>query len=168
MQVRIVCEGRTDVLLLEQVIVSVLGPCEINPIQPSRDNLGNWGTAGWTEVKRWCRRGVEEISDEMALAGSEWIGGPPPQGLLICVPMQSTDTWLAAALDPSVSESDEPLAHLVRLGVLRPARAESKPRRSAPAYQAYASRLGAAVPKLRETLLALDRFMSKLEAVRQR
>lgn len=196
MQIRIVCEGRTDVLLIEQVILSVFGPCDINSIQPARDNLGKWGTAGWTEVKRWCQRGVEEIADEMALAGidvivvhldgdlcgneglpatpsdlcdhikSEWLGGAPPHGLLICIPMQTTDTWLAAALDPSVSESDDPLVHLVRLGLLLPARAEKKPRRSEPAYRHSANQLGAAAMRIRATLPELDRFMSKLEAMR--
>lgn len=196
MQVRIVCEGRTDFTLIEQVVLAVFGPCEINPICPARDSLGMWGPAGWTRVKQWCERGVEQIADEMVIAGidvivvqvdgdlcgreglpgtpddlcshvkSEWLGGTPPPGVVICIPVPATDTWLAAALDPSVRETDDPLVHLVLLGLLCEPPPGEKPRKSEPAYRDHAGQLAAAAPTIRSTLPELDRLMIKLESVR--
>jgi hypothetical protein len=194
MQVRIVCEGRTDIPLLEQIALAVFGPCELNAICPQRDSLGKWSHGGWGRVKEWCQRGVEQIADEMAIAGidvvivhvdgdmcgregfpetapelcdhvkSNWLRGTPPRGLVICVPMRATDTWLAAAIDPSVNESDEPLSQLVRLGILQPH--PDKPRKSMAVYQEHAHRLQDVANVIRSTLPELDRFMTKLEAIR--
>lgn len=205
MRVGIVCEGRTDFILLEQVVLAVFGPCEIDALQPMRDALApnRWADAGWTRVKEWCEeRRSEGIADEMAIGAIDvvvvhvdgdlcgqhglpatrtdfcdhikaaWIGpATPPPGTVICIPAQATDTWLAAALDgdiatPALETDRNPLAHLVRLGVLSPTQAgETAPRKSQYAYAARAGVLNATASALRTSLTELDRFMIKLEAL---
>ena len=205
MRVAIACEGRTDFVLLEQLVLAVFGPCDITPLVPLRDALDDtrWSPqAGWTQVKAWCERlGVQGIADEMAMGtidvivvhvdgdmcGREghpatraglcvhikqtWMGDPtPPPGVVICIPASATDTWLAAALDaaiatPALEADPDPLSHLVRSGVLKPAPpGETTPRKNQYAYQQRASVLRNRAAALRPALTELDRFMGKLEA----
>ncbi len=208
MRVAIVCEGRTDFVLLEQIVLAVFGPCEITPLVPMRDALDDarWSPkAGWTQVKAWCEGlGVQGIADEMAMGtidvivvhidgdmcGREghpatraglcdhikqtWMGAPTsPPGVVICIPAFATDTWLAAALDaviatPALEADADPLSHLVRLGVLKPAPpGETTPRKNQYAYKQRAAVLGTRAAALRPALTELDRFMGKLEALRR-
>jgi hypothetical protein len=202
MRVGIVCEGRTDFFLLEQVVLAAFGPGDVVPLRPMRDALDDtrWTTAGWTQVRQWCEaRGMIGIEDERTIGAYDaivvqvdgdlcgrdglpldrpslcqtirhgWMGGTPP-GVVVCIPAQATDTWLAAALDPAIAASieadNDPLAHLVRLGVLDPARpGEAAPRKNQYEYRARASALGKHAPTLRPHLSELDRFMTKLEAL---
>lgn len=76
MNVGIVCEGRTDFILLEQVVLAVFGPSDIRPLQPVRDALDptRWSEAGWTQVRRWCEaRGAGGITDELEMGGLDVI-----------------------------------------------------------------------------------------------
>lgn len=75
MNVGIVCEGRTDFILLEQVVLAVLGPSEVRPLQPMRDTLepSRWTEAGWTKVKLWCERGADTIDDELEIGALDLL-----------------------------------------------------------------------------------------------
>lgn len=192
-RVGIVCEGRTDFAVLEQVVLAVFGPCEITTLQPMRDQLDatRWSEAGWTRVRSWCEdRGASGIADEMTIGEIEvlvihvdgdvcgkedlprsrpdlcshilnrWIGPPStPPGVVICIPAMASDTWLAAALAPSLAcpelEADPGVVdRLHDLGV----------QKNQYDYGACAAKVRDAVPALREALPELERFVRKLEA----
>lgn len=193
MRVGIVCEGRTDFVVLEQVLLAVFGPCEITTLQPMRHQLDptRWSEAGWKKVQSWCKaRGAAGIADEMTIGeidvlvihvdgdvcGKEdlpnsrpdlcshvqhqWIGSPStPRGVVICIPAMASDTWLAAAIHPSLA-CPELEAEPDVVGRLQ----GSGIRKNQYDYRAHAAKVRDAVPALRRTLPELERFVRKLEA----
>lgn len=196
MRVGVICEGRTDFILLEQVVLSVFGPCEIDALQPMRDrlNASGWRSGGWTLVKKWCEeRGAEGIADDMELGAMDalvvqvdgdlcgreglpsgrealcdhikrtWIGeGTLPRGVVICIPAMATDTWLVAALcsDPIPVDLEGDQAPVGRLGQWGLSKNQYH-------YGQHAERLRGRVSAIRGSLPELERFVGKLERVRE-
>lgn len=99
---------------------------------------------------------------------THWLDGVPRTSMVVCIPSLAIDTWLAAALDPTIDETErDPVGRLVQLGVLQAARpGERGPRKSQYAYRERAPALRVAAPTLRTRLPELDRFMTKLEALK--
>lgn len=197
MRVGIVCEGRTDFILLEQVALAVFGPCVVDPLQPLRDQLdpARWDPAGWTLVKQWCEgRGAEGIVDEMALGGMDALvvqvdgdlcgrAGLPAERAALCRVIRRA--WMGAetALPgvvvciPTMSTDTWLLAALSDDPI--PAGIEGDPapvarlaalgvQKNQYDYRRHAPALGARVPAIRGALSELDRFAGKLAALRPR
>lgn len=197
MRVGIVCEGRTDFVLLEQVVLSVFGPCEVDALQPLRDNLdpSKWQSGGWTLVRAWCdQRDAERIADDMAIGGIDalvvHVDGDlcgrerlPADRHSLCTHIR--EAWLGGGpLPPGVvicipaMATDTWLAAALHPGAL-PAdlEADVDPLARLRAlgvaktqydYAAHAATLRARIPALRRALSELERFVSKLEHVAAR
>lgn len=63
----LVCEGQTDVPILEGII-SQLWPevDEVRVLQPEIDSVGmtrRGGRSGWSEVKAWCEQNADQLED---------------------------------------------------------------------------------------------------------
>jgi len=125
MVVGFIYEGVTDIPVLQAVVDAVLGPdYEARFIQPERDALG--GLTGWTEVKKWCERSGDALSDlltwtsidllilqidadvrtevrarttaDLCATVKGWLGhGARDPRLVIVIPAQAIEAWLLAA-----------------------------------------------------------------------
>lgn len=194
MRVGIVCEGRTDFVLLEQIVVSVFGPCEVDPVQPMRDALrpGGWQEAGWTQVRAWCRaRDADVIADEMTLGGLDAFviqvdgdlcgrEGLPATRPALCAHIRGD--WLGGGVLPHgvvicipAAATDTWLWAAVESEPL-PDGLEDEQRptdrlgehgigKNQHHYGSHAEVLGRRLPVIREALSELDRFLCKLEGV---
>lgn len=194
MRVGIVCEGRTDFVLLEQVALAVFGPCEIDPLQPLRDALDprRWKAGGWTQVRAWClARDAEQIADDMSMGAMDALviqvdgdlcgrEGLPRDRAALCAHIR--EGWLGGGrLPPGVvicipaMATDTWLAAALSAGpVSRDLEADPTPVVRLEArgvgknqydYASHAPRLRDRVPLIREALSELDRFVGKLERI---
>lgn len=196
MRVGIVCEGRTDFILLEQVALAVFGPCVIDPLQPLRDQLDphQWDRAGWTLVRQWCAgRGADGIADEMALGGIDALvvqvdgdlcgrDGLPAERAALCRVIRRE--WMGADAVPAgvvicipAMSTDTWLAAALAADPAPAMEDDPAPvallagagvRKNQYDYRRHAPVLGARVPALRGVLSELDRFVEKLGALRRR
>lgn len=192
-----VCEGATDLPVLQAVVDAILGRDYVTrSIQPETDNLGS--PSGWTAVKAWCERfgaqlehyltsfeidllviqvdadvarkmGAKTTAD-VCQAVKRWLGPGARDGrLLVAVPAQATDTWLLAAC-AAVNPKIEDEPHPARALVKQKvleADADGKPRKHVAAYRRAASRITSRIVELRRTLPELERFAGKLEVIAQ-
>ncbi len=195
LRVAIVCEGRTDYFVLEQVVLSVFGPCVVDPLQPMRDALDPtvWpGQHGWTGVKAWCENLLSEgIADEMTIGGIDVLvihidgdmcgrDGLPATRTDLCdhikqhwigppgVPHGVVICIPAMATDTWLAAAIDPAL------VVATFEADADPvghlnrtgvKKNQYEYRAAAPQVLAAVPALRAALSELDRFVGKLEVL---
>lgn len=197
MRVGVVCEGRTDFILLEQVALAVFGPCVVDPLQPLRDQLDphQWDRAGWTQVRAWCEgRSADGIADEMALGAIDALvvqvdgdlcgrDGLPGERVALCRVIRRE--WMGTEAAPAgvvicipAMSTDTWLAAALAEGPVSAAMEDDPApvallaargvRKNQYDYRRHAPVLGARVVALREALPELDRFVEKLAALRRR
>ncbi len=195
-RVSVVCEGVTDLPLLEAVIKHSLGAgVLVTGIQPPQD--ADDSPAGDTQVEAWCKRWAHAIqwlpstdllvvhldgdrqarydaSDAKGLCDvvKGWLDPAlrlASPDIVIVLPAQATDLWLYGALFDDISPQDEQRNHPEdRLADkgVLKRHPDGKVRKDPSVYRAHAGKLHDRVPTLRRIYPELDRFAGKLEAVR--
>lgn len=193
-----VCEGISDVPVLQAVVDAIVGPdYEPRFIQPEADALG--ATAGWTEVKKWCESYGPSLGDYLTWTGIDllvvhldadvcakvkmastvalceatkrWLGraGQDPR-ILIVIPSQASEAWLYAAHVATSPhiETERDPAGKLAQAGLLERDPRGEPVKDPRRYQELASRLPARLAELRKVLPELERFAGKLERVAAR
>lgn len=198
MRVGVVCEGQTDIPVLEAVLRRMLPDgWVLTTLQPECDALGNWADAGWTKVREFCRCYGSYVAylpdapdvlivqvdgdiagqvsaannDELCATIKSWLGsGASHPGLVIVIPTQASETWLLAANRPATPaiESVKKPAEQLVKAGLVDHDEHGGPVKDQQRYRELATPLADRLTALRPILKELDRFCSKLEQLRAR
>ncbi|MFO7561964.1 MAG: hypothetical protein R6X02_04930 [Enhygromyxa sp.] len=198
MRIGLVCEGQTDIPVFEALLNKLLpDDWVLIPLQPERDALGNYGSAGWTKVRDLCQSYGSYVThlpngpdilivqvdgdvagqvsaatlDELCAHIRSWLGsGATHPGLVITIPAQATETWLLAGsrpASPALESVRKPAEQLIRAGLIAHDK-HGNPIKDQQRYRELAAPLADRLASLRPVLRELDRFCSKVEALVRR
>ncbi len=195
-RVALVCEGPTDVPVLEAVLRAVLGNDIVTSLlQPDETRDALRSAAGWTEVRRWCeargrslqwvlaqfdilvvhldgdRRSINHVNTTSQLCDTikGWLGpGATEPKLIIVIPSQASETWLRATYRPVTPQTEDENDPTRRMvGEGRlKADQDGEPKKELAVYRTLAEGLRSKLPLLRTNLPELERFSRKIERFR--
>jgi len=221
-QLRVVCEGDTDFIVLDAALSAVYGEHVATMVQPETSRFAGIAYtemgSGWRGVRKWCEQARDELgglgarlelmaalsavdalivhvdadiadelgcrhpcppasdtTDAVRLRVLEWAGEEAvPGGVELCMPAQSTETWVVAALAPDSAFNDgdneckDAEAFLCgRRGpklVRRRSGSRKGYQKNTGAFQAVAPAIRASWPRVEATSSEAARFSEELRA----